>query len=252
MPLQGTVNFRDVGGYETENGRFVRWGQLYRGGILTHLTPADQTYLHQLDIRTICDVRTAEEVGRRPDRLDALPHVQRVLLPMETVDRLAKLRAFGIVLFQRDRLFDVLRRGYTHVILEQNAHVVREIFMLMADPANLPGVIHCTAGKDRTGVIVALLLSILGVPRKTIVADYTLSNYFYDFFRESLQLNVQPLTRLGVTIDDLWPFLVVDGATLEYTLATLDRRYGSVQQYLVERVGVETAVLDRLRNNFLE
>jgi len=251
VPLQGTVNFRDVGGYETENGRVVRWGQLFRGGILANLTDADQDRLQVIGLRTICDVRSAEEAARRPDRLDRLTDLTHLQLGVETVDHFSVLRTLWVVLFQRHRLFDVLQNGYLEVVLEQNAHIVREIFYRFADPANLPGLVHCTAGKDRTGIMVALILSVLGVPRETIVADYTLSNHFYDTFRESLKPDVQKLTRFGVTIDDLWPFLVVDGATLRNTLDLIDQRYGSVQNYLVERVRVETAVLDRLRDNLL-
>ncbi len=251
LPLDGTVNFRDVGGYGTENGRFVRWGQLYRGGILANLTDADQELLQAIGLRTVCDVRSAEETVRRPDRLDRLNDLTHLQLSVETVDHFSVLRTLWVVLFQRHRLFDVLQNGYLQVVLEQNAHVVREIFYRFADPAHLPGLVHCTAGKDRTGIMVALILSVLGVPRETIVADYTLSNHFYDYFRESLKPDVQKLTRFGITIDDLWPFLVVDGATLTHTLETLDQRYGSVQTYLTERVGVETAVLDRLRANLL-
>ncbi len=251
LPLEGTVNFRDVGGYETENGRFVRWGHLYRGGILANLTDADQELLQAIGLRTVCDVRSAEEAARRPDRLDRLYNLTHLQLSVETVDRFSVLRTLWVVLFQRHRLFEVLHNGYLEVVLEQNAHIVREIFCRLADPAILPALVHCTAGKDRTGILVALILTALGVPRATIVADYTLSNYFYDYFRESLKPDVQQLTRFGITIDDLWPFLVVDEATLTHTLEALDQRYGSVQNYLMERVGVETAVLDRLRANLL-
>ena len=251
VSLEGTVNFRDMGGYETENGRFVRWGRLYRGGLLANLTVADQDKLNALGLCTVCDVRSASEAERRPDRLDRLNGLTRLQLAVETVDRFTTLRTFWVVLFRRDRLFDLLHDGYLEVVLEQNSHVVLEIFNRFADPENLPGLVHCTAGKDRTGIASALILTVLGVPRETIVADYTLSNYFYDYFRESLKPDVAKLTRFGVTIDDLWPFLVVDGNTMRRTLDALDVRYGSVENYLTERVGVETAVIDHLRDNLL-
>lgn len=250
MPLQGAVNFRDIGGYEAKDGRFVRWGQVYRAGMLANLTPADQAFLQQLGLRQVCDLRSEEEVARRPDRLpDGLQLAPR---PMQSVDSVSRLRSLFIVLFQRRRLAALMQRGYNEMILDRHGPLIGEIFRWLAADDTRPMLLHCTAGKDRTGMIVALLLHVLGVPQETILADYTYSNHYYDHFRSELAPDVAPLLKFGVTIDDLWPLLIVDPQTLTGAFSHIHQKYGSVTAYLQQQAGVDTAVIAQLRQKLLQ
>jgi protein-tyrosine phosphatase len=250
LPFTGASNFRDQGGYFTANGRQLRWQRLYRAGLLADMTDDDQALFSRLDIRFVCDIRSQSEAARRPDQFP-----QQLLYkqwPIESLDKKSQLYTSWIVMFQRHKLPALILNGYIQYIIEDSAAQIGRILHYLADPQHLPAVVHCSAGKDRTGVVMALLLSVLGVPDEVVVADYTLSNRYYMYVRELLRPDLRPLTRLGVSVDQLWPLLIVQAKTLRYTFHYIRSTYGSIENYLRNRAGIDTEIIDRLRENFLE
>lgn len=246
LPLPSGVNFRDVGGYTTDDGRAVRWGCVYRAGSLAELSDADVAYLGRLGLRLACDLRSADEVARQPDRLPpGATHRHQ-----EIVGEVGRLRRVVTLYRKRHRVQELLADVY-RVMLDQNGAVFAGVLRLAADPANRPLVIHCTAGKDRTGLTVALLLRALGVPEETVVADYTLSNNAYGVLAGRLRPEMARLYALGFGEVQLRPFLLAEARTLQDALAYLSRRYGSVAGYL-QRAGLDQDTLDRLREQLLE
>jgi protein-tyrosine phosphatase len=248
LPFEGTYNFRDLGGYPTHDGQRVRWGRVYRAGRLSALTPRDWAYLTELEVKIACDLRSKEEVEADPDHLPET--VEYVHLPLKdttsTADRLFAL------LFNPKRLQSMMPEAYTRVMIDQNAHIFGDILNRLADDANLPAVIHCTAGKDRTGVASALLLLMLGVPDEIIIADYTLSNRYYgDFLRVTEKL-IARLNFLNISIDDLHPLLTAQAETMQITLQHIRDRHGTVETYLTNHAGVSTDTIERLREHLLE
>ncbi len=251
LPLEGGVNFRDIGGYETADGRAIRWGQIYRAGVLSQLTPADQEHLGRLGVRLVCDLRTESEVQKRPDRLPTNPECQWLHLPIENLERSTRIRGLKALLFDRSELDNLMDEGYIRVMIDENGPLVGQALRLMADPNNRPFVIHCSAGKDRTAVIIALLLHILGIPQETILADYTLSNLHYDKFRAGIQQDLHSLKRWGVTVDHLQAVILVKAARLEKTVGHIEQKYGSVTDYLEIQAGVDHQIINQLRTNLL-
>ncbi|WP_420631055.1 tyrosine-protein phosphatase [Candidatus Leptofilum sp.] len=251
LPLQKGVNFRDAGGFYTKEGQMVRWGKLYRSGSLTRLTPSDLAYLQRLGIRLVSDFRSPEEREKHPDRLPEMPGLVERPLPMESVDRWERLRGAYAIFFRKGKLDDYLLDGYTRVVLDSNAHRIGEIFQRLADPAQLPAVLHCTAGKDRTGLVVALLLLSLGVPEETVLADYTMSNHFYAHFRKGIAAELKQVAPWGVNIDDLQDLLLVKAKTLQGALAHMRQKYGSLEGYLRNQAGVSDETIARLRQTWL-
>lgn len=245
LPLSGGVNFRDVGGYRTEDGRAVRWGQVYRAGSLAELTDDDVAYLTRLGLRLSCDLRSADEVTRRPDRLP--PGATALHHPIAA--EVGRLRQMFTLFRLRNRIGELLQNVYV-VMLDQNAAIFAEIIRLAAEPANLPLLIHCTAGKDRTGLAVALLLLALGVPEETVIADYTLSNHAFDVLAGRMRPEMERLYALGFDDAQLRPFLLAQAETLAGALAHLRRRYGSVEAYLLQ-AGVGEEEIGRLRDSLL-
>ena len=245
LPLAGGVNFRDLGGYRTADGRAVRWGRVYRAGSLAELTDDDVAYLARLDLRVSCDLRSAEEVERHPDRLP--PGVTALSRPIAA--EVGRLRRVWTLFRLRHRIQELLQNAYT-LMLDQNGPLLAEVISLAADPANLPLVIHCTAGKDRTGLAAALLLLALDVPEETVIADYTLSNHAFDVLAGRMRPEMARLYALGFDEAQLQPFLLAEARTLQGALAHLRRRYGSVETYL-RQAGVDDATLERLRENLL-
>ncbi len=251
LSLQGGINFRDIGGYRTADGRTIRWRQIYRAGTLSHLTPADQQHLGQLGIRLVCDLRTKREVRKRPDKLPDTPTCQWLHLPIENLERSARLRGLVAILFNRSQLENLMDEGYTRVMIDENGPLIGKALHLMADAAHHPLIIHCSAGKDRTAVIIALLMHILGVSHQTILADYTLSNWHYEKFHAGIQQDLVSLRHWGITADHLQSLLLVKASRLEKTIAHIEQNYGSVLQYLEQQAGIDGQVIHRLRTNLL-
>ncbi|MCS6871591.1 MAG: tyrosine-protein phosphatase [Anaerolineae bacterium] len=246
IPFERVPNFRDFGGYPTQDGRYVRRGLLYRSGALSDLSERDIAKLRELGIKLICDLRTDLEANESPDV--PLDGVQLWRLPViQQEESAVKARTF---LFDRHRLDEVMIETYQTFVREK-AHVFGAAITRFADPANLPALFHCSAGKDRTGILAALLLGALGVSDELIVADYTLSNFHYEAFRKSVEPQAHRLRALRLSLDDLQPMLVSDPAYMEAVLKAIRDECGSIEAYLVQKAGVSPETLARLREVFL-
>jgi protein-tyrosine phosphatase len=175
LNLAGASNFRDLGGYRASDGRKVRWRQIFRSNHLGHITEADIEILRGLGIRSAFDFRGTEE---RATALCALTEIAVHSLPIEpTVVASLRARLTGGVALSTVDAVDVMRDSYRNYV-RQNTPSFRALFAhLFEDRA--PLVIHCTAGKDRTGFACALILHALGVPDDVITEDYLLTNRFY-------------------------------------------------------------------------
>lgn len=250
IPMPGTVNLREIGGYRTHDGRFVRWGRMFRSGAVTGHMQADTKPLEALGLKLVCDLRLPEEAAETPDRLPDSPRPRYLHLPINTeMDSRERVTA---ILFNRRRLDQMMIQGYTEVMIDRNAKRFGEVLRHMADRENLPTLVHCTAGKDRTGVTTALLLLLLGVPDEVVIADYTLSNVHYGHYRDIAAKAIQPLRWMRVSPDDLYPLLVSRAETLQTTIAHIRSRYGSVEQYLLNEAELRPEHLAQIRDNFLE
>jgi protein-tyrosine phosphatase len=248
LPLEGAINFRDLGGYQTNDGKRVKWGRVFRAGGLNGLTNSDLEALQQMGLKYIFDLRTSEEMASAPDRVpEGTAHIPMPVLIEQSVPR----RLFALVRYY-NHLEKMLLDGYVRVMIEQNARIFGEIFPLLANDDGLPSVIHCTAGKDRTGITSALLLAALGVPEATIVADYSLSNRYHEHFRELVGGQMGTLMRFGLTLDDVYPLTLANPEAMRIALSYVRDRYGDVPTYLRQRAGVDEATLTRLRDTLLE
>ena len=177
VPVDGAPNFRDIGGYETADGRRVRYGKLFRSGMLAGVSDEGVAALEALGIRTVVDLRTQVEVDALgPDRLPDGARVVQIRVPSAGADPMV-VEAFKTGHFPYLPDLVSVNRAY----IADDAAQFGELLTFLADVANLPAVVHCLGGKDRTGVSTALLLAILSVPWPTVRQDYLLSNaYFAD------------------------------------------------------------------------
>jgi protein-tyrosine phosphatase len=174
LNLEGASNFRDVGGYPASDGRTVRWRKIFRSNHLGHLTDADIDIVRELGVKTAFDFRGSEE---RTAAVCKVEEIKVHSLPIEpTVVAALRARLQARALSSADAL-EIMRESYRGYV-RLNTHSFRELFaQILKDTA--PLVIHCTAGKDRTGFACALVLHALGVPSDVIAADYLLTNRFY-------------------------------------------------------------------------
>lgn len=161
LTLAGARNLRDIGGYRTLNGRRTRWRTVFRSDCLDRLTIEAQAELLSVGLRTVIDLREHSELVDRPNVFAQSADLKYRWIPFWE----APITGRGLSATADGYLRELDLRG------ERIAYICRELL----DPASLPALIHCAAGKDRTGLVIAVLLSVAGVPRDVIVEDYAMS-----------------------------------------------------------------------------
>jgi protein-tyrosine phosphatase len=258
IELEGAANVRDVGGLPTVDGRTTRSGVLLRADNLQDLTPADvQRLVEELRVRTVLDLRSTGELHLTgPGPLRAAPYVDRVvhhhlsLIPEykgESDEAEVDRAVDAAVPTRRDRSARAGRTrtdmtGYYIGYLEDAGDKVGQALRVLADPASGPTLVHCAAGKDRTGVIVALALSLVGVPRDAVVADYVRSAERVEAVLRRLQAAPTYAAELReATVDDLRP----EAGSMERFLDHVDRAYGG-PHVLAMTLGVDEEAVARL------
>lgn len=240
LPLSGAVNFRDIGGNRGKNLKLVKTGLVYRSDHLSRLSEDDQQLLESLGFKTVCDLRSVKEQEKSPDLLPKNNAIQLLSLPIQSKNfdpatAIARLKAGDDSWLTMEYLVD-LYIDY----LDNFGEVFGKIFMLIASPVNLPLVFHCTGGKDRTGIMAALLLKFLGVEEEKIFFDHDLSNACN---KERLKPIYEKFADLGVGPDKAFFYLQAPLEPLIELFSHLNKRYGSVEEYLLTRGKVDRSLL---------
>ena len=239
LNLSGASNFRDLGGYPTSDGRSVRWRQIFRSNHLGHLTDDDVAVVRGLGVRRAFDFRGREERTAAQCRV---AEIDVHSLPVEptVVAALRAIAAAGTRL-STDHAVEVMRDSYRNYV-QQNTPRFRSLFAhLVGD--RTPLVIHCTAGKDRTGFACALILHTLGVPDAMISDDYLLTNRFY-------RRDPVASTDLPDVVKEVLG--TVRASFLAAAFEAIDAYYGNLETYLREGLGLGTTERAELETRYLE
>lgn len=227
LPILGTRNLRDVGGYPAGAGRRTRWRTLFRGDCLDQLPAAAQRALIDHGLRTVIDLRSSAEAADHPNVFESSRQVRYRHLPMREEDIAAGA----------ETLAEIYR-----ILLDHRAAEVGASVRALLEPGALPAIVHCAAGKDRTGIVIALVLESVGVAPETIAEDYGLSNHCYSF--RWIESDGPGATVVAV-IDEEAPLVDCPPETMLETLDHLSSAYGGARGYL-ERAGLTAWDLDRL------
>ncbi len=253
--LQGARNFRDIGGYITDDGRRVKTGLLFRSDNLGSLTRVDFERLDELGVRQVIDMRAEVERNDAPN-LWPQPVQANVTVSEITVlyPRLDPRESRRKIL-----TWDVEDEYFHELMVEANRSLAvdftgqwAEIFRGFLSRDGLPAVVHCVEGKDRTGFIVAVVLRTLGVPEETVMADYLRSNDRLEARINRLSVFVYLGTLFQVTPDQIRPLLEVRREYLEAAFQAIDEQYGSFENYLKKGLGLSNRELAQLRDRLLE
>lgn len=226
LPLDGTRNLRDVGGYPAANGRRIRWRTLLRSDELTRLPAHAREELHELGIRQVIDLRWPDELVQSPNLFRDDPAVRYTSIPLLADNPSPHVGLDGM---------------YRHV-LDERAQQLVEVVRALLQPGGMPAVIGCAAGKDRTGVTIALLLDLAGVPHDVIVDDYALSAGY--FATADARMPPEDWRHPPLALDSPPEFMAS-------TLRHLDGEHGGARALLRDR-GVADADLDALVDRLTE
>jgi protein-tyrosine phosphatase len=256
LTLEGGCNFRDFGGYPTTDGRAVRWGRLYRSGVLSGLTPQDLRTIAELGLRVVCDLRRTEERQQHPN--PALG-TDVTTLSWDTGVETSPLRDAQFAQSQSLAAARAAMCGMYRRLPFVLGPRLRGVFEALRRCRHGDAVVvHCSAGKDRTGIAAALIQLALGVPRETVIADYVLTNTAVNLRRQLLRtgatgagmtVTAAPILALSAAARDA--ILDADAAYLAASLDAIESRHGSVQVYLESELGVDQAAVTRLQDTFL-
>jgi protein-tyrosine phosphatase len=245
--LEGCSNLRDIGGYGTGDGKYVRTGCVFRSDELHALTDDDLAAVAALGVRVVFDLRNVDERIARPNRrLDGVELLERMTPSTQGPTLSTEEQIVRNELPVRDdaqfaqvyiRLLDVL------------APELRVIFERAIDAPARPLLFHCAAGKDRTGIAAAALLGVLGVPDDAILDDYELTTRY--FTARKLEALAGPMAEYGVTEERLRPLLEARRPVLAALLEHVRDEWGGFDGYAREHMGLDDEVPDRLRSALL-
>ena len=239
IPLNGASNFRDLGGYKGHQGRSVKWRKIFRSDHLAALDDHDLKQLQNIGVRRAFDFRGVHESQAQSY---AWPNIQRHSLSIEptVVQRLQAQHLTGKPLTAADAL-DAMQTTYRDFV-KADSHRFAELFdHLLATPD--PLLFHCTAGKDRTGLAAALILSALGVSEDDIWKDYLLTNQLYK--RNSTG-------AIALSPDVLKIVWEVQESFLQASLDVIHQEHGGMHNYLTQKLKLSPAALQKLQTTYLE
>lgn len=238
--LDGARNFRDFGGYINEDGDQVAWGKLFRSNQPAGMTDADYSKVASLKIATIVDFRTEEERAKDPTNWQGGRVPEFVLLPMGSTEAFVELDALVEAAIEAEDTVALRELGaevYRRMPIEY-ATELGDLLRDLASEQSVPVLLHCHAGKDRTGLGAALILSLLGVPRDTIMADYLHSND--RLLNDGVERS--PIEQVYWGVEAEW---------LQASFDAIEAKYGSVDRYIEVALGIDAETRARIRSNLL-
>ncbi len=257
LGISAVPNLRDMGGYKTRDGATVACGLVYRSDVFHPMSAEDIKKLERIGLKNDYDLRTASEVKVKPDQMPSgvRYHLLNVLAdaksaaPAELEALMHQPKKANKVL-GGGRIEALFKEAYREFVsLPSATQSYRTLFLSLADPRKLPAVFHCTTGKDRTGWAAGALLTLLGVPKETVMADFLRSN---DYTLPQFQHVIDSFAAAGGDRDIPVAIFGVKKAYLEASFEEMRRRYGTIEKYFAEGLGIDAAGQKALREIFLE
>ena len=244
------INFRDIGGYKSSDGRVVKEGLFFRSANLVNLSKNDLQMLKDLNIKTIFDFRDESEILSSPsDIVENINYIRIPAMPQlkSNIAQLGSIKEMMENMFDKNNAFELLKEAYYNLPVNNPAY--KKLVKLMQNDSNLPILMHCTAGKDRTGVGSAIILMILGVNRSSIVEDYLKSN---QSAKESINeiLSVQPELK-NVPKDKLKYIFGVNETYINEVFKRIDTDFDSTEDYLLKEFNLTKDDIKNLQSKYL-
>ncbi len=237
LPIAGGYNYRDLGGYKTINGQYIKWGKIFRSDDLYNLTDEDLAYLSSIPIISIVDFRSLAEIRKMPDKI---PYSVKENYVFSIIPgNMGALISEGISKKTPEEYVETVKDIYRVLVTDTIAlNQYRRVFNVLKDKNDVPLMFHCSAGKDRVGVALALIMYALGVDEKTIMQDYLFSGFcLKDKYK--VIINKSP---------EILPLFEAREEYLNSTIDEINKNYGSMDNFLIN---VLQADIPALREMYL-
>lgn len=248
ISAEGTPNLRDFGGYRGADNRQVQWGQFYRSGKLSRLTARDHALIDDLGIRTIFDFRREEEQQQHPTPGFELSFAKILSLPIGEGSARSFVELVQDVNLTSQDITAGMKSIYRDLALE-HSNQYREVFQHLLTN-DTPLLIHCTAGKDRTGVGAALILLALGVSREDVLQDYVLTGQYYPTPQETADIQ-DTYSHAPDMLGNLDILLSSKPEFLQTLFDVIDQEFSDLESYLETQLGLDNHSLAELRDRWL-
>lgn len=247
-------NLRDAGGLHTSSGKTIRTGLLYRSGDLADASQEDLQGLADLGIKTIIDLRAPGEARRHPDRLpengEAYFHFPVQVSSHKDHGPFREMLSHLFAAHRNKDYHKMMENSYREYVSQFQLTFAR-VVRLASDPSNLPMLVHCTAGKDRTGFSISLIQRALGVSQETAMQNYLLSNRAVESLKQTMQERFGSTSFLGLSYEHFTPLMEARAAYLESAFDEIDKMYGSLGGYLKDGLAITGEEISSLTKTFL-
>jgi protein-tyrosine phosphatase len=258
IPFNKVYNFRDIGGLPTKDGRITKRGMIYRSESLDNYTKADLETIKTIGIKTIIDLRTPWEKSKNDYHTFDKESVNRVnipIYPMPDKKDLDMKKHMTEMLKKKDSEpnFEVFMRENYQRMAFSHCEEIKTIFQILSERSNLPAIIHCTAGKDRTGWISYLLQSICDVEEDSISEDYLMSNRFLlsNQHLKRQRLKIALLSFGRYSLETFKPILEARLDYLNSVSGEIKKRYSTAEKYLSDCCTISTDTIAKIRLLFI-
>ncbi|WP_043932237.1 tyrosine-protein phosphatase [Bacillus sp. EB01] len=247
-------NLRDIGGLPTRDGRRMKAGILYRSDELSAISKNDLTVLEELDLKMVCDLRTVNERKSRPDRIPPHWEIKEIHVPIHHGSQdMSTFDLFRTLNGNTDSLdFAKIIHDFYRCLVEERKEQVRQIFELVDEEDNIPALIHCTGGKDRTGYIAALFQLLAGVEYETVVSQYLLSNERIAGKMKKTERYLRLLSLYRIPSEKFKPMLAVDRKHLDFVIGQIRKDYGTIETYLNKGCGLKLSKIKKIKMMLVE
>jgi protein-tyrosine phosphatase len=252
-PFEKLSNFRDVGGLRTGDGGVLKTGVLFRSEELSRLTERDAATLREFGIRSICDLRSPEESRKKAARLADGTAIRVVNIPLHDPDQeSSRTRLLGFLFGKTggDRYREFGKSYYHHLAFERTSRM-REILTMLSKEENLPALIHCSAGRDRTGFVAAVIQLFAGVPYETVMEEYLRTNDYFGPRLDRFVAALRVMTLFLVPAERVRSIAMAQPEFLHEVYERILQNYGSVEGYLGEGCAIERDTLEELKRRLL-
>ena len=248
LPMDGSHNTRELGGYKTTDGKTIKWGKLFRSDKLSDISKTDQAYLQNLGIKKIVDFRSEQEKAEDPNIIPT--GISYVEMPI-SVDGAMRSKIEAVLKGETDREVQSFLIDANKEFVTNYADVYENFLRGLIDD-DAPTLFHCTAGKDRAGFAAAITLIALGVSKEDVINDYMKTNDFTQERIEEILGQIELMSLYQSDVEILRPLLGVEQIYIETAFRAAEDKYGSLENFIRDGLNISDEDIQKLRNKFLE